>query len=100
MSDTKFISHYDLESIKALIECGDVFITGTAQNDAEQIGMSVEDILSTVLLLENKHLYKSMRSTKSPTLWQDVYHFNDDDINLYIKLQISNNAIVISFKEK
>lgn len=41
MSDTKFISHYDLELIKALIENGDVFITGTAQNDAEQIGISV-----------------------------------------------------------
>lgn len=53
MSDTKFISHYDLESVKALIESGDVFITGTAQNGAEQIGMSVEDILSTVLSLEN-----------------------------------------------
>ena len=52
MSDTEFISHYDLELIKALIESGDVFITGTSQNDAEQIGISVEDILSTVLSLE------------------------------------------------
>ena len=96
MSNTKYNSHYNLELIKALIVRGDVFITGTALNDAQQIGMSVEDIVSTVLSLENKNLYKSMRSIKNPSLWQDVYHINNDDI----KLQISNNAIVISFKEK
>lgn len=100
MSDTKFSAHYDLELIKAHIENGNVFITGTAQKDAEQIGMSVDDILSTVLSLEQKHLYKSMRSIKNPSLWQDVYHINDDDIELYVKLQINNSAIVISFKEK
>ena len=100
MSDTKFVAHYDLDLIKVLIRNGDVFITGSAQNGAEQIGMSVEEILATVLLLEHTQLYKSMRSIKHPTLLQDVYHFNDDDITLYIKLQISNNAIVISFKEK
>jgi hypothetical protein len=64
--------------------------------------MAVDDIYNTILLLESEHLYKSMKSEKNPLLWQDVYHYADEDadIVLYIKLQINKKAVVISFKQK
>lgn len=102
MFNTKKIPHYDLQEIKSLIESGDVFITETARCDADYIGMVVDDIYNTVLSLEPKHLYKSMKSEKNPLLWQDVYHYTDEDADmvLYIKLQINKKAVVISFKQK
>lgn len=101
MSDTKNTPHYDLQEIKSLIVAGDVFITESARCDADYIGMTVDDISTTILSLEPHNLYKSMKSDKNPLLWQDVYHYSDEDIDmmLYIKLQINKNATVVSFKQ-
>ena len=33
-------------------------------------------------------------------IWQDVYHVDVQSINLYVKLQIHDDAIIISFKER
>ena len=59
-----------------------------------------DDILRAVLDLESDELYKTMSAREVPGLWQDVYHKSYNGHLLYIKLQISNSAIVISFKEK
>ena len=50
--------------------------------------------------LINKDLSKSMTTYRDNKIWQDVYHKAIDNIDLYIKLQISDKAIVISFKER
>ena len=50
--------------------------------------------------LLNKDLYKSMTTYHDNKIWQDVYYKTIDNIDLYIKLQISDKAIVISFKER
>jgi len=43
-----------------------------------------------------------MQSLENVSLWQDVYHKNIGDKAAYIKLQINmtDNAIIISFKKK
>jgi len=50
--------------------------------------------------LVNQDLYKSMTSYSDNKIWQDVYYKNIDTLELYIKLQITEKAIVISFKER
>lgn len=64
------------------------------------LGLDEDDILMAVLDLECEDLCKTMQSRAVPGLWQDVYHIRYNDYLLYIKLQISRSAIVISFKEK
>jgi hypothetical protein len=43
---------------------------------------------------------KSMTSFQNSSIWQDVYYKQAKNIDLYIKLQITQNAIIISFKER
>lgn len=91
---------YDLKDIKSLIRKDKVYITQTARYNALEFNLFKEDILNVVLNLENSDLYKSMKSNKKSNLWQDVYHKTYEGTLFYIKLQINDNAIVISFKEK
>lgn len=96
----KQFATYDLEEIKFLIKQDKVLITQKAKYNAIEFGFYKKEILKIILSLENSDLYKSMRSNKKSGLWQDVYHKSFQGITFYIKLQINDNAIVISFKEK
>ncbi|MDA3939135.1 MAG: type II toxin-antitoxin system MqsR family toxin [Spirochaetia bacterium] len=93
-------SSYSLKAIKALIKCGNYYITNSSLQGAFKIGLNEDDILSVVLDLNYSNMYKTMRSRTMSGLWQDVYHIRYKDYLLYIKLQISDSAIIISFKEK
>lgn len=93
--------YYSLKQIQSLISSGESLITKTARLDAEYIGYNTEKIYETIKKLSVENFYKSMESNRNPLLVQDVYHFEDieKDLKLYIKLQIKENAVVISFKE-
>jgi len=91
---------YSLESIKTLIREGSSRITRTALLDASIHDLTEVDIKNAVLLLNPNDFYKSMRSEKNELIWQDVYHKIYRDITWYIKVQLVEKAIIISFKEK
>jgi motility quorum-sensing regulator/GCU-specific mRNA interferase toxin len=96
----KRIAHYSLESIKELIADNQYFITQTARIDYINLGFSDDEVLEVIQNLEIKDLYKSMTSFQNSSIWQDVYHKKAKNMDLYIKLQITKNAIIISFKER
>ncbi len=100
MRNTLVIPRYDLKAIKRLIKSGDYCITNSSRVSYTALGFSDEETLETILALDPKDIYKSMPSEKNPESWQDVYHKHAKGIDLYIKLQIVEKAIVISFKEK
>jgi len=102
MSDTNEYPKYSLEEIQQLIRDGKRFISNQAIIDADYIDFTHEDIYAVVLDLRESDFYKSMQSDKNPLLWQDVYHYhhNGVDMTLYVKLQIRKQAVVVSFKEK
>jgi motility quorum-sensing regulator/GCU-specific mRNA interferase toxin len=54
-----------------------------------------------VCRLSHSEFYKSMESEKIKGTYQDVYYTYDEDVKLYIKLQISfdGKGVIISFKE-
>jgi motility quorum-sensing regulator/GCU-specific mRNA interferase toxin len=94
--------HYPLDQIQALVRSPrSRRITKSALDTAAQLGLDDRDIVKCVLGLGPANLYKSMTSHANPTLWQDVYRDDYDGYRLYIKLQISQDAlaIVVSFKE-
>ena len=57
-------------------------------------------MFEVIAKLTAKNLYKSMTSYSNHLLWHDVYHSKYEDVELYIKLQVKENAIIISFKER
>ena len=96
----KKIAHYSLESIKNLLKEDKYFITRTARVDYIGLGFDDEDVIEIILNLTNKNLYKSMTTYQNNKIWQDVYFKKMNELELYIKLQISEQAIIISFKER
>ena len=96
----KKVAHYSLELIKKLISEDKYFITRSARVDYVNLGFDDEDVIDIILDLNNKNLYKSMTTYHDNKIWQDVYFKKINKLELYIKLQISEQAIVISFKER
>jgi len=67
-------AHYPLKTILALIETGDLTITGSARASAlADFGYDAPQIVATIRRLKESHLYKSMTSHRDHRLWQDVY---------------------------
>ena len=85
----KRVSHYNLDSIKELISANQYFITQSARQGYFELGFDDDKVIEII-----------MTTYHDNKIWQDVYHKNIDNIDLYIKLQISDKAIVISFKER
>jgi hypothetical protein len=95
MNDT---STYDLERIKELVVEGRRIITLSALRGARSIGLEEDEIVDAVLALKAADFYKTMPAEKIPGLWQDVYRPNFRGVDLYVKLQITGQAVIISFK--
>jgi len=95
----KRVAHYDLKKVKELIVEKRYIVTLSARQSYTALGMSDDEVLDVIHGLTPRHLYKSMTSHHDHTMWHDVYHSRYKKWNLYIKLQISNHAIIISFKE-
>lgn len=96
----KRVSHYKLDSIKELISANEYFITQSARQTYVSLGLDDDRVIEIIMSLVNRDLYKSMTTYHNNKIWQDVYHKNIDSLELYIKLQITDQAIVISFKER
>jgi motility quorum-sensing regulator/GCU-specific mRNA interferase toxin len=64
------------------------------------MGLEDDEVLAVIDDLKPMDLYKSMTSYNNHLLWQDVYHSSYEGIELYIKLQVKEDVIIISFKER
>ncbi len=91
---------YELDRIKELVRNGERVITLSALAGARELGLDEEDIDKVVLGLRAGDFHKTMPAERIPSLWQDVYRPVHEGIELYVKLQISSSAVVISFKRK
>jgi motility quorum-sensing regulator/GCU-specific mRNA interferase toxin len=92
---------YALGLIKGLVQDGSWAVTVTALDTAVELGFDEEDIYDCIVNhLEESHFYKTMESEKKPGLMQDVYYIAYQDRQLYVKLQVVVNAVVVSFKQR
>ncbi len=91
---------YDLGTIQSLFRSGRYRITLSAKQSAVALGLDTDDIEACILGLTAKDFYKSMVAEKMPGVFQDVYRPVFAGWELYVKLQIRSDAIVISFKER
>jgi len=96
----KRIAHYSLSKIKELIAKKKYVVTLSARQSYTALGLEDDEVLKVIDGLKPKDLYKSMTSYNNHQLWHDVYHSSHEGIELYIKLQVKEDAIIISFKER
>jgi motility quorum-sensing regulator/GCU-specific mRNA interferase toxin len=93
-------AHYALAIIQDAIKQTSLRrITASAMQGAFALGMDEQDIVEAVCSLKSKDLHKSMTVNLDNTIWQDVYKAKYKEFELYIKLQLVDKAIVVSFKE-
>lgn len=91
--------HCSLLRVKALIEAGRVRSTQTARAGAVALGFSYSDMLAVVIALKPTDFYKSMTTYFDHTIWQDVYRPKTAAGDVYLKLTVIDDVLIVSFKE-
>jgi motility quorum-sensing regulator / GCU-specific mRNA interferase toxin len=95
----KHIAHYQLDLIKALIGAGKVSATEAAKRGAASLDLQFSEMLKIVLALSKDDFYKSMTTHADHRIWQDVYRPRTPVGDVYLKLTIINDVLIVSFKE-
>ena len=91
--------HCKLSRVKALIEAGKVRTPHTARDGAVALGFNFSDMLAVVLALKPADFYKSMTTYADHTIWQDVYRPKTPAGDVYLKLTVIDDVLIVSFKE-
>lgn len=91
--------HCRLSAIKELIGAGKVRTTHAARTGANELGLALADMLAVVMALTPADFYKSMTTHADHTVWQDVYRPNTSAGNVYLKLTVIDDVLIVSFKE-
>ncbi len=85
--------------VKTLIEAGKVRTTHAARAGANELGLTLSDMLAVVMTLTPADFYKSMTTHKDHTVWQDVYRPRTLAGDVYLKLTVIDDVLIVSFKE-
>ena len=93
--------HCKLPVVKALIEAGKVSATGSAFHGARELGINnLAGMCEVVLTLTPADFYKSMTTHADHRIWQDVYHAKTaSGGEVYLKLTVIDDVLIVSFKE-
>lgn len=91
--------HCKLAVIKALVEAGKVRTTQSARLGASALGFGLSDMLDVVTTLTPADFYKSMTTYADHTVWQDVYRPSTPAGDVYLKLTVIDDVLIVSFKE-
>ena len=91
--------HCKLTVVKALIEAGKVRATHSARFGATALGLDLSGMLTVVIALTPADFYKSMTTHADHTIWQDVYRPSTQAGDVYLKLTVIDDVLIVSFKE-
>lgn len=95
----KHTPHSKLHIVKQMIDAGCVRSTRTALRDAAALGMDFNDMIDVVQLLTPKDFHKSMTTYNDHKVWQDVYKTNTTHGEVYLKITVIDDVLIVSFKE-
>jgi motility quorum-sensing regulator/GCU-specific mRNA interferase toxin len=93
--------HSKLPVAKAMIESGHVRATASAFAGARRLGINdLAGMCAVVMALTPADFYKSMTTHADHRIWQDVYRTRiADGGEVYLKLTIIDDLLIVSFKE-
>jgi motility quorum-sensing regulator/GCU-specific mRNA interferase toxin len=82
-----------------MIEAGKVRTTFSALSGAEMLGFDLDGMIGVVMALKSADFYKSMTSHADHRVWQDVYRPTTSAGDVYLKLTVIDDVLIVSFKE-
>ena len=93
--------HSKLSVVRSLIESGQVRATASAFNGARELGINdLDGICEVALSLTSTDFYKSMTTHADHRIWQDVYRTKTiEGLEVYLKLTVIEDVLIVSFKE-
>jgi motility quorum-sensing regulator / GCU-specific mRNA interferase toxin len=91
--------HCPLAIVKQLVAADRVSATRVARIGATALGFDFDGMCAVLSKLEKTDFYKSMTSHNDHRVWQDVYRPQTDVGQVYIKLTVIDDVLIVSFKE-
>ena len=91
--------HCKLAVVKELVAAGKVRTTVSALAGGAALGLGFEEIIGAVAALTPKDFYKSMTTHVDHRIWQDVYRPKTAAGEVYMKLTVVDDVLIVSFKE-
>ncbi len=95
----KSTPHCKLAVVKTLLADGKVRSTFSALTGGAALGFYFDGIVSVVASLTPKDFYKSMTTHADHRVWQDVYRPSTSAGEVYLKLTVIDDLLIVSFKE-
>lgn len=91
--------HNKLSIVRNMLKTGKVRTTITALSEAAGLGLDFAGMLFVINALTIKDFHKSMTTNHSHKIWQDVYKPLTSVGPVYLKLTVSDDVLIVSFKE-
>ncbi|WP_297446455.1 type II toxin-antitoxin system MqsR family toxin [Acidiferrobacter sp.] len=91
--------HCPLATVKALVGAGMFRTTQAARAGAVALGFDLAGMVAVVMALESGDFYKSMTTHADHRVWQDVYRPRTTAGDVYLKLTMIDDVLIVSFKE-
>ncbi|EIL89022.1 MULTISPECIES: type II toxin-antitoxin system MqsR family toxin [Rhodanobacter] len=91
--------HCKLSIVKTLLAAGKVRSTFSALTGGAALGFDFAGIIDVVASLTPSDFYKSMTTHADHRVWQDVYRPNTSAGEVYLKLTVMDDVLIVSFKE-
>ena len=95
----KGVPHCKLAVVKALVDAGEVRATTSALAGGAGLGLDFDGMLGVIMALKPQDFYKSMTTHTDHRIWQDVYRPGTAVGEVYLKLTLIDDVLVVSFKE-
>jgi motility quorum-sensing regulator / GCU-specific mRNA interferase toxin len=95
----KSTPHCKLAVVHSLLAEGKVRTTHSARSGANALGLDLADMLAVLRHLTPADFYKSMTTHADHTVWQDVYRPHTSAGDIYLKLTVIDDVLIVSFKE-
>ena len=73
--------------------------THSARSGASALGLTFPDMLGVVVALTPADFHKSMTTHADHAVWQDVYRPATRVGQVYLKLTVIDDVLIVSFKE-
>lgn len=88
-----------LNVVKQLVTSGKVRTTRSARTGAVALGLDMAEMLKVIIALTPADFHKSMTTHADHTVWQDVYRPRTAVGDVYLKLTVIDDVLIVSFKE-
>jgi motility quorum-sensing regulator / GCU-specific mRNA interferase toxin len=95
----KLAPHCKLDIVKTFVEAGKVRVTRSARIGANSLGFELADMMAVLNALTPTDFHKSMTTHADHTIWQDVYRPRTSAGDVYLKLTVVDDVLIVSFKE-